>query len=240
MNLSGKTIIVTGAARIGKNVARELAKKGANLAVVYNSSKSDAQEVVEEIRGTGIKAEIFQANLSYEADIKRVVEEIGAIFKKIDALVHMAAPYPKTPLGSISMDEIDNVMRSIVGSSILLGQEVGKRMKIGKIIYFSDWSVTRAPYKNYLVYNAAKAAVESITKSLAVEFAPNVSVNAIAPGPILAPPNLTDDENREALARTPLNKWGGGEEISKAVLYLLESDFTTGVILPVDGGRSIA
>ena len=246
MNLSGKTIVLTGTKRIGKTVARELAKKGGNLAIVYNSSKAEALQVVEECRGTQVTAEIFQANLSDEKDVKKVVGEVLSKFRQIDGLVHMAAPYPKTPLGKITMDEFDNTMRSIAGSAILLGQEVGSVMnksnngEVRKIIFFSDWSVLRAPYKDYLVYNAAKAAVEGVTKSLAVELAPKVTVNAIAPGPVLKPPDLTDEENQEAMARTPLRKWGGAEEIAKAVLYLLDADFVTGIILPVDGGRSIA
>lgn len=246
MNLSGKTVIITGAARIGKVVVHELAKKGANLAIIYRSSKSEALEAAELCRGTGVRVELFQANLSDERDIKRVVGEIHETFKQIDGLVHMAAPYPKTPVGTITLDDFDNIMRSIAGSAILLGQEVGsimaknKNRQGGKIIFFSDWAVARSPYKEYLVYNAAKSAIEGITRSFAKEFAPNITVNAIAPGPILPPPDLTNEENHEALSRTPLQKWGGAEEIAKAVLYLFDSDFTTGIILSVDGGRSIA
>ena len=239
MNLQDKNIILTGAKRIGKTVAKELAKKGANLAIIYNSSKSEAQEVVEDCRGTGVKVEIFQANLSNEADIKRVVGEVAEKFGLIHGLVHMAAPYPKSPLGEITMENFDEIMRSIAGSAILLGQEVGLKMNEGKLVFFSDWSVLRNPFKNYLVYNAAKASIDSITKNLAVELAPKVSVNAIAPGPILKPPDLTDAEDSEVMSKTPLGRWGGAEEIAKAVLYLFDSDFTTGVVLSVDGGRSI-
>lgn len=240
MNLTGKTIIITGAKRIGQTVAHALAKKGANLVVVYNSSPHEAVDLIKEVRALGVKAIAFQANLSSEEDVKKIVDQSIAEFGSIEGVVHMAAPYPKTPLGEISMSDVDRIMRSIAGSAILLGQEAGLRMSEGKIVFFSDWSVLRVPYKEYLVYNAAKAAIESITKTLAIALAPKVSVNAIAPGPILPPPDLTDEENREALARTPLDRWGGAEEIAKAVLYLFDSDFTTGVVLPVDGGRSIA
>ena len=112
MNVKDKTIIITGARRIGKTVAKELAKKGANLAIIYNSSQVEARQAVEECRGTGIQAEIFQANLSKHDDIKRVVEEIITKFGSIDGLVHMAAPYPKTPLGQISIEQFDEIMRS--------------------------------------------------------------------------------------------------------------------------------
>ena len=247
MNLSGKTILLTGAKRVGKTVAHALATKGANLAIAYNSSKEEAQEVQKEAQDIGVKAEIFQANLSSGKDIKNLVEQVILAFGQIDGLVHMASPYPKTILGEITMDKFDDIMRSIAGSAILLGQEISLKMSrgagsgsAGKIIFFSDWSVLSRPFENYVVYNAAKAAVEAVTKSLARELAPNITVNAIAPGPILAPPDLTEEENKEVLAKTPLARWGGAEEIAKAVLYLFDSDFTTGIILPVDGGRSIA
>lgn len=240
MSLKDKNIIITGAKRIGITVARQLSKKGANLAIIYNSSKSEAQQVVEECRGTGVTVELFQADLSNEQDIKRAVAEIYEKFETIEGLIHMAASYPATPFGQITMDEFDSIMKSIAGSAILLGQEVSSKMSEGKIIFFSDWSVLRSPYKNYLVYNAAKAAIDSITKSLAIELAPKISVNAIAPGPILKPPDLSDEDDKKTMEATPLAHWGGAEEIAKAVLYLFDSDFTTGVILPVDGGRSIA
>lgn len=240
MNLTGKTIIITGAKRIGQTVGKALAQKGANLVVVYNSSSKEAEDLVKEVQDYGVKAIALQADLSNDADIKKIVEQALLEFGSIEGLVHMAAPYPKTPLGQITMDDVDKIMRAIVGSAVLLGQEVGVKMGEGKIIFFSDWSVLNSPYKDYLVYNGAKAAVDSITKTLALALAPKVSVNAIAPGPILPPPDLTEEEDREALSRTPLARWGGAEEIAKAVLYLFDSDFTTGVVLPVDGGRSIA
>jgi NAD(P)-dependent dehydrogenase (short-subunit alcohol dehydrogenase family) len=129
----------------------------------------------------------------------------------------------------------------------LLGKILGDEMKKnnngpvrGKMIFFSDWSALNRPYKDYLSYNAAKSAVVGLTKSFAKELAPYILVNAIAPGPILKPPNLTEEENKEVLAGTLLGRWGGAEEITKGVAYLLDSDFTTGEVLTIDGGRTIA
>ncbi len=242
MDIKNKTILITGAKRIGRDVAIALARRGANLAIAYNSSKEEAESLVNQIKDTGVRSMLIKADISKQSDIKNLVESVTHEFGKIDGLVHMAAPYPKTPLGQINETAIAAIFSAIAGSAILLGQEVGLPMKDrgGKIIFFSDWSVLRSPFPDYLVYNAAKAAIDSITKTLARELAPKITVNAIAPGPILMPPGLTEDENREVLAKTPLGKWGGAEEIVKAVLYLLDSDFTTGVVLPVDGGRSIA
>lgn len=231
MDLQGKVIILTGVRRIGKVVAEELAKKGAILAISDRNSPP------------------FQADLSKEEDIKRLVLEVQEKYGKIDGLVHMAANYPKTPVGDITQDQFVETMKIIAGSALLLGQEAGKVMKQngslpagrqGSIIFFSDWSVLSQPYSDYSVYNMAKASINSLTKTLAKALAPTVTVNAIAPGPILEPEGLTTQEDQEVLKNTPLQRWGGAKEIAKAVIYLLESDFVTGQILTVDGGRSIA
>ena len=242
MEISNKTILITGAKRIGKTVGLHLAKKRANLAIAYNSSKEEAEELASEAQKFNANAEIFQVNLSNEEEIKNLVSKVIEKFGKIHGLVHMASPYPATPLGKINLKDFDQIMRDIAGSALLLGQEVGLQMKKqgeGKIIFFSDWSVLRKPSRDYIVYNAAKAAVESIAKTLAFELAPIVSVNAIAPGPILRPEGLTEQEDSDVIRQTPLKKWGGPDEIAKGVLFLLESEFTTGVVLPIDGGRSI-
>lgn len=224
MDLKGKVIILTGARRIGQTVASELTKRDAILAISERSSGE------------------FQADLTSEQDIKKLVSEVKNKFGRIDGLVHMAANYPKTPIGEITQIQFLETLEIIAGSALLLGQEIGKVLKIngGKIIFFSDWSVLTQPYQNYAVYNMAKASINSLTKTLAKALAPEVTVNAIAPGPILRPPELTGEEEKEVMENTPLKKWGGPEEIAKAVIYLLESDFITGQILTVDGGRSIA
>lgn len=242
MDLKGKTIILTGAKRIGKTVALTLAEKNVNLVFSYLDSSENFELLCKEVIALGSKAIAFKADLSRKEDIDNLVVNAVNHFGKVDVLIHMAANYPKTPLGQITLDNIHENIDIIAASSLLLGQRLGLEMKKsdqGKIIFFSDWSVLKNPYKDHIVYNAAKAAVESITKSLAKELAPNVLVNAIAPGPILPPEGLTDEENDEVIKHTLLSRWGGAEEIAKAVLYLLDSDFVTGTILLVDGGRSI-
>lgn len=240
MNLEGKTIILTGARRIGQTVAEELAKKGANLAITYRSSKEESEAMCTACIAAGVKAEPFQTDLSKEEDIKKVISEIKKKFGRIDGLVHMAANYPKTPWKEVKAEDFDSEMQIIAKSAFMLGKLVSKEIDKGRIIFFSDWAANRAPYRDYAPYLIAKGAVETATKVLAVELAPNISVNAIAPGPILRPPDLTDKEDQEVAKRTLLKPWPGALEIAKAVVFLLESDFITGVILPVDGGRSIA
>lgn len=257
MKLKNKTIILTGAARIGKTIARALGSRGANLAITYLHSKKEAEFACQECEAAGSRTIAIKADLSNAKNITVLVEKTKKEFKKIDGLVHMAAIYEKTPWQNLTEAVWDKNLNIIAKSAYLLGKIIGDEMlknsgeeimvdgefagKIkGKIITISDWSVISRPYKDYLPYNVAKSAVIGLTKSLAKELAPDILVNSIAPGPILKPPDLSEAENNEVLKNTPLARWGGAEEIAKAVLYLLEADFVTGQILHVDGGRSIS
>ncbi|MDO8530411.1 MAG: SDR family oxidoreductase [bacterium] len=233
MDLKGKTILITGAARIGQEVARQLKEKGVNLVIAYFKDEKEAA------LGFGV-----QADVSKKEDVQKVVDAAKKEFGSIDGLVHMAAIYERSPWDALDEKAWDKNMNVIAKSTFLFGKMAGDEMLSsktdGRMIFFSDWSVLTRPYKDYLAYNAAKSAVVGLTKSFAKELAPHVLVNAIAPGPMLRPPDLTDEENEEVMAGTPLKRWGGEEEIAKGVVYLLESDFVTGQVLTIDGGRSIA
>lgn len=235
MDINDKTIIITGAARIGQKVAEYLKDKGANLVVAYFNNPSEAGNF-----GLGV-----QADVSKKEDVKKVIEAAKKQFGRIDGLVHMAAIYEKTAFGLADENSWSKNMEIIAKSSFLFGKILGEEMNKnegeikGKMIFFSDWSVSARPYKEYSAYNAAKSAVVGLTKSFAKEFAPHILINAIAPGPMLRPPDLTEEENKEVLAGTLLQRWGGAEEIAKGVCYLFDADFVTGHVLTIDGGRTI-
>ncbi len=247
MTLKNKVIILTGGTRIGQTVAKELILKGANLALTYLNSRDTAQTIIKLANDAGTKAIAVQTNVSKSEDIINLVDETIKTFGRIDGLVHMAAIYQKTPWSSLKEEDWEPIMDVIAKSAFLLGKIVGDVMLKnskdnfvqGKMINISDWSVLTRPYKDYLIYNTAKSAVAGLTKSLAKELAPNILVNCIAPGPILKPSNLSKESEEEVLSNTPLGRWGGSEEIAKAVIYLMEADFVTGQTLFVDGGRSI-
>lgn len=243
MDLKNKTIIITGAARIGQEVARQLKEKGANLVITYFS---DSAEV-------GPHGAPVQADVSKKEDVEKVVAFAKEKFSAVHGLVHMAAIYEKSPWETLDEKHWDKNMNVMAKSTFLFGKILGDEWlkdkaafangsgePRGKMIFFADWSIFASPYKDYLAYNAAKAAVVGLTKSFAKELAPGVLVNAIAPGPMLRPADLTDEENAEAMAGTPLNRWGGAEEIAKGVCYLMDADFVTGQVLTIDGGRTIA
>lgn len=219
---------MTGVARIGVDVAKALSDKGAKLAVTYLTTKPT-------VGGLQIQADVSKAE-----DVARVVSETKKHFGRIDGLIHMAAIYQRTPWQTVSEKDWDTNMNVITKSAFLMSKAVADQMPEGKIILISDWSVLTQPYKDYLPYNVAKSAVQGLTKSLAKELAPNIMVNCIAPGPILKPADMPESDNSEVLKNTPLARWGGANEVTKAVLYLLDADFVTGQVLYVDGGRSIA
>jgi pteridine reductase len=257
MNIQGKTIILTGAKRIGKTVALNLAEKGANLVLTYlTSDQEETESLANQCREKGVQVLVIKADLSKQDEVLNLVNKTQEQFKNIHGLIHMTAIYPHTPWANLSEEDFDKTVSIISKSTFLISKACADVMlqnegddvvtpegvvgKIkGKIITISDWSIFRSPYIGYLPYNTAKAAVVGLTLSLAKELAPSITVNNIAPGPILRPANLSDEENTEAISKTPLNCWGGAEEISKAIMYLLDADFVTGIVLPVDGGRSI-
>lgn len=256
MKLKDKVIILTGAARVGKAVAKSLGASGTHLVVTYLRSEVESEFICEECDKIGSRSIPVRADLTKSEDVERVIKEAKKEFGRIDGLVHMAAIYSRTPWQKLSEADWDKNMNIIAKSAFLLSKAVGDELlknkgddisydgkpigKIkGKIITIADWSVLTRPYKDYLPYNVAKTAVIGLTKSLAKELAPHVLVNSIAPGPILMPSDLTEEDNKEILANTPLGHWGGAEEIAKAVMYLMDADFVTGQILFVDGGRSI-
>jgi pteridine reductase len=233
MQLQDKVIILTGAARIGVEVAKALSGKGARLAVTYLNNQPDLSSLPNDVF-------YIKGDLSHESEVKRIVSEIKKHYGQIDALVHMAATYNKNLWKTVSEKDFDDSMNAIAKSAFLMSKATADEITNGKIIFISDWSVLTQPYKDYLPYNVAKSAVVGLTKSLAKELAPKIAVNCVAPGPILKPPGLSDEEDAEVLQNTPLARWGGSEEIAKAVLFLLDSEFITGQVIYVDGGRSIA
>jgi NAD(P)-dependent dehydrogenase (short-subunit alcohol dehydrogenase family) len=245
MDLTNKVALITGAKRIGLVVARELAKRGADVAVSYARSKAEADAAVAEVTAAGRRGVAFQADLSRpencEALVSRTVEALG----RLDILIPMASVYKKVAFDDLDAAAWDAVVNVDLRSGFLCARAAAPHMRKqggGRIITFSDWLARsgRPRYEGFLPYYVAKAGVMALAEALALELAPdNILVNAIAPGPILAPPETTSDEHQKVADATPLGRWGGELEIAKAVLAFIDSDFITGETLRVDGGRHV-
>ena len=242
MDPNGKVALVTGGARIGQVVASALANRGCSLSLTYRGSRDAAAATAQSARNAGVKATVLRADATNEADIVAAVGETVKSLGRLDILINMAAIYEKTPNpdGSLWSAIQDANAKSAFLYSIH-SAPIMKQNGSGRIVNFSDWlPVTGRPhYKDYVPYYVSKASVAALTEALALQLAPEILVNAIAPGPILAPPTLTPDENTQVLEATPLARWGGAEEIAKTVMFFVETDFVTGEFIRVDGGRHL-
>jgi NAD(P)-dependent dehydrogenase (short-subunit alcohol dehydrogenase family) len=245
MDLSNRVAVITGGRRIGAVVAVELARRGADIALCYNKSKAEADKTADEVRTTGRRVFLKQANLAQARDCETFINEAAATLGHLDVLVNMASVYVNIPFGELTVDQFDaNINIDLRAAFICSRAAVPHLRKTGggHIINFSDWLSRsgRPRYNGYLPYYVAKTGVIGLTEALALELAPDkIRVNAIAPGPILAPPETTGDEFAAVEKSTPLGQWGGEIAIAEAVLALLSCSFVTGETIRVDGGRHI-
>ena len=243
MDIKDRVVLITGGKRIGQVVALELARRGADIATAYRGSRAEAEQTVADVTALGRRAEAIQADVSHEDQCRALVEETVARLGRLDVLINMASIYRPRPLMTMTANEWDEDLNVNLRAAFIASQAAARHMQAGggRIVNFSDWLAAsgRPAYKDFVAYYVAKAGVKALTEALALELAPKILVNAIAPGPILPPPDLTAEENAEVARATPLGRWGGEMEIAKAVLRLVESDFITGETIRVDGGRHL-
>ena len=246
MDLCGKVALITGGKRIGRVVARELAERGMNLVLSYRGSKDEAEQTVADVEATGRRATIVSGDVSKPVDCVAVVEHAIDTFGRIDVLVNMASIYRAKPLEDVTVDSWTTDLDVNLRSAFLCSHAAIPHMRTaggGRVVNFADWLVRsgRPRYTGFTPYYVAKAGVVALTEALALEVAAdNILVNAIAPGPIVPPPDMSQEEVAEVAKATPVGHWGGENEIAKAVLLLCQTDFITGETIRVDGGRHLA
>jgi NAD(P)-dependent dehydrogenase (short-subunit alcohol dehydrogenase family) len=242
MDIQGKTALITGSAkRLGLAVAIELAGRGANIIIHYNHSEEEAAEAAGKIKSLGRESAALQADLTDPGQVERLAEQAGHVMGPISILVNSASVFYKTPFGQVTVDKWDDLINANVRGAFFLSQALAPQMKEqgqGKIINFSDATLPYA-VADFTPYAVAKAGVEAMTRGLARALAPEVQVNAILPGPILPAEDTGDEGWQAAIKQTVLKRRGYPEDITRAVAYLIEEDFLTGVFLPVDGGRHL-
>ena len=245
MQLAGKVALLTGGKRIGAVVADALARQGVDVALGYARSQVEADRTVADITALGRRAVAIQADLSRPEACAALVAAAATALGRLDILINMASVYVQQPFDELDERGWNACLDVDLRASFLCSRAAVPHMRPqsgGRIVNFSDWVAKsgRPRYRGYLPYYVAKAGVVALTEALALELAAdNILVNAVAPGPILPPPDLSDDEVRAVEESTPLGRWGGEIEIAKVVLALLESDFITGETIRVDGGRHL-
>ena len=240
-----KTILITGAAkRIGKEIALTFCDLGWNIIIHYNSSKADAEDLSNQINSINPEsAKIIQANLDISDDVQRLIQESKECFNSIDVLVNNASTFYPTPIDDISEEHWDKLVGSNLKGPLFLIQGLKDKLieSRGSIVNITDTNLSKG-VANFSIYASAKGGLESITKVLARELAPEVNVNAIAPGAMLEPPDVTwtEEQKEKVIANIPLKKMGSEKDIANTVKFIISSKYMTGQVIKVDGGRSLS
>ena len=243
MDLRGKTALVTGSGvRLGREIAKALAEEGCNLALHYKSSAIEVQSLREELKVFGGRYELFQADLSDNKQVERLIQDIQVQFSHLDILVNNAGIYPKGSGLETDPDTLMQVFRVNLFSQFLLIQAFAKQLPesaSGKVVNISDSKVFKRG-TDHFAYRLTKSAVHDMTMQFALELAPRITVNAVAPG-IMMPIAGREDMDMQPVAerRVPLKRIGDPEMIAQNVIHLLKQDFITGQIIRVDGGENI-
>ena len=243
MDLRGATALITGGAhRLGRVIALALADAGADVAFTYFSSPGPAAETARAIEARGVRALAVQADAADDAQVTRAVAAVRERFATIDVWVANAGVFRRTPLPQVTEQDWNDMLRLNFATFLIPARHIGplmQRQGAGSIVALADVAALR-PWADYIPYCLAKRAVVAAVQSLARQLAPQVRVNAIAPGPVLFPPDFPAAARAREIARTQLRREGTPEDIGAAALFLASSPYITGTVLPVDGGRLLA
>jgi len=240
-SLSGKSALVTGGARrIGRAIALSLCKAGADVAVTYRSSRTEAARTACEIENLGCRALALECDVRSEASVRAAVAAVSGRFGRLDVVVNNAAVFEPVPLERISLEQWDAVFETNARGPFLVAREAlaalratqGRIVNIGSLGGFQAWG-------GHGHYCASKAALHMLTQAMAKAFAPEVSVNCVAPGWIDVDGGPAGEAARFA-ARTPMQRNGTADDVAQAVLFFAAGPgFVTGQILAVDGGLGL-
>lgn len=245
MLLDGKVALITGGRRIGRSLAVELARRGVRVAVTYHRSRDIAEATVEECRAAGADGCAMPADLTDPTAAESVVSRVVDHWGQIDLLLNLVSQYEPVRLQDLTAAQIQSQVTSNLLAPLWVAVAVARQMQSqpvhdglqGKMLFFSDWAVER-PYRDCLPYLVAKGGIVTLTKTLAVELAPTIPVNAIAPGTVEPPAGMSMEQRERVRRASALQRDGSTTDVVRAALFLLEgTDFVTGEVLRIDGGR---
>ena len=242
MHLADKIALVTGGARrVGKAIVLALAERGCKLVVHYHQAESAAQATTRALRDAGYEATAVRADLSHEAEVERMIAHAVDRFGRIDVLVNNAAIFFRTPIDTLDFDDWQRVMDVNLNGSFLCAHAVGLRMKArgwGHIVNIADVA-SQNPWADYVPYSVSQASLLALSQGLAIELAPEVMVNAVVPGPVLFDAETPADVRRREIGKTLLKRAGTPADVARLVVFVVESDYSTGAVFSVDGGRGL-
>lgn len=240
--LDSKIALVTGGGiRVGRAIALALGAAGADVAVHYRGSREGAESAAAEIRAQGRRAVVVSGDLASPEDCRTVVSESAAALGGLDFLVHSASNFHRATLAETDEKLWDSSMDVNARAGLLLAREAAAtlRERRGRVVLISDF-LAETPARHYLAHSVSKAAVEGLVRALAVELAPEVAVNGVAPGTVLPPEGTTPEEVNRLARIVPARRIGSPEDVAATVVFLCAGPaFLTGQVIRVDGGRSI-
>lgn len=240
MDLSGKTALITGGAkRIGREIALALAGEGVSVIINYRRSQDEAEELVGVLEGMGVKAWAVRADLSVEEEVGTLIDRTIELAGPLDILVNNASMFPRSTFANVTREQLLESVQVDAWAPLLLGRQFAERVEKGSIINMLDTRIVANYDWQHFAYLAAKHMLGLFTKAMAIQLAPGIAVNGISPGLIL-PPEGKDESYLEALKNElPMKRIGKPEFIAEAALFLLKSEFITGEVIFVDGGRHL-
>jgi len=241
MELTGRVALVTGAGRrLGAAIAIGLARVGCDVAVHHHASADGAEATLGAARAAGRRAERFPGDLRDAAVAKALPDRVVETFGRLDVVVNSAAVIARADFADITAAVWHDTLALNLSAAFFVSQGAAPhlRSRRGKIVNLADVAAFEV-WPSYLPLNVSKAAVVMLTQDLARVLAPEVTVNAVAPGAILPPEDWPASAREHLIATTPLKRLGAPDDVVAAVLYFLQNDYVTGVVLPVDGGRLI-
>lgn len=240
MNLKGTTALVTGGAvRVGKAITLGLARAGANVVINYSRDSAQAVQTAREAESHGVSAMIVRANIADWEQVKSMFDAIHESGRTIDVLVNNASLWKQTPFPTDSIEDWHTVTGILINGAFYVSNLAARDMlekKAGAIVNIVDISITEA-WPKFAAHVVGKSALMAMTRQFALDLAPYVRVNAVCPGPVLAPPDYSPEKVAKTAAKTLLGRWGTPEDISRAVNFMIESDFINAESVTVDGGQ---
>ncbi|KJS09547.1 MAG: short-chain dehydrogenase [Gammaproteobacteria bacterium BRH_c0] len=231
-------LVTGGAIRVGLHFAKTLAAKGYDIAIHYNSSADKAEEAAVAIRAMGVNCAIFPCDFLSGRDPSGLIDDVAAVFPHLSVLVNCASIYNAAPVAETTMAVLQNEFMVNFFTPFLLSGAFARRVERGNIVNILDNKIAFQQYQ-YGAYLSAKKALGELTKMTAMEFAPRIRVNGIAPGVIMPGVTRTDDYIDWRVKGIPLQRQGAVEELGKALLYILDNEYITGQHLFVDGGEGL-
>ena len=243
MEIRGGVALVTGGAhRVGRAITLELARAGANVVILYNRSGDAAVETAQDAKALGVDAKVVQCDVADLKAVQQMAQEVRAQFGRLSVLVNSADSFAQTPFPTEDYETWRRVLDITVHGSFYVSNELAPLLleqQQAAIVNIVDLSVWHA-WPNFTAHAVAKSGLLALTRQMALELAPTVRVNAVAPGPVMPMPHYSKERLQSSSEGTLMKRWGAPEDVAQAVRFLAESNYITGEVVRVDGGELIA